>query len=346
MIRANKFYWPFALALAMACCGQPASAQMSIGSAAIIRNDVEGVRGVDARALATGAGVFSDDQVKTGDNSFARLVFLDQTKLAVAANSEAVLREVYHPQQGVNQLVMKTVAGSFRFVSGAQSAHNYQVEFPQGYLTVRGTIVDLLAGPDRSLVVLVEGSITVAANATNLSRDLTAPGTSLIVYNDGRMDGPLSREAAVNQLGLPANHFTPTMWAALEAGTATPALNLRPNPCSTPPGSGGIQLRPQTLPPPVLPTNTASHNPGNVCVPKPVSTHDLPTKKQKKEVERSSPRNTNYSNDAANAANAAAAATAIMGIVGAFGHHGGGGGGGGHSGGGGGYSSGSNVCHH
>jgi hypothetical protein len=119
-------------------------------------------------------------------------------------------------------LIMKTITGSFRFVSGAQSAHNYQVQFPQGYLTVRGTTVDLLAGPARSLVVFVEGSITVVANATGNSRDLSAPGTSLIVYNDGHMDGPLSRAAAINRLRLPSNQFASTMWAALEANTGTP----------------------------------------------------------------------------------------------------------------------------
>jgi hypothetical protein len=222
------FAFPFAVA--MAYCVQPAFAQLSIGSAALIKNDVQGVRGPDTRVLATGGSVFSDDQVKTGDDSVARLVFLDQTALTVAPNSQAVLREVYRPQQGLGQLVMKTVTGSFRFVSGAQSAHNYEVQFPQGYLTVRGTTVDLLAGPARSLVVLVEGSITVVANATGNSRDLSAPGTSLIVYNDGHMDGPLSRAAAINRLRLPSNQFASTMWAALEAnpGTPVPACDSKP----------------------------------------------------------------------------------------------------------------------
>ena len=130
-----------------------------------------------------------------------------------------------------------------------------------------------------------------------------------------------------------------------------PALVLRPNPCATtanplPPAGGSlIQLRPQALPPPMLPTNTASTSTGNVCAPKPTHTQDSsPTKKEKKEVERKPPPRNNHNNDAANAAAAAATATAILGIVGGLGHHhGGGGGGGGGFGGGGG---GGNVCHH
>ncbi len=115
---------------------------------------------------------------------------------------------------------------------------------------------------------------------------------------------------------------------------------------SVPPDTGMIHLRPQALPPPVLPTNTASNNPGNVCAPKPTHAATHESSPKKKEVEKKQPRNNhNAENAAANAAATAATATAIMGLVGAFGHHhggGGGGGGGGYHGGGGG----SNVCHH
>jgi hypothetical protein len=204
VIRRNKLVWAFAFALvvAMVCCVQPASAQLSIGSAAVIKNDVQGVRGSASRVLATGGGVFSDDEVKTGGDSLAQLVFLDRTSFTVAANSQAVLKEVYRPKQGFKQLVMKTVTGSFRFVSGVQSPDHYQVQFPQGYLTVRGTIVDIVAGRTRTLIILVEGAITVVPYATRIPHDLNVPGTSLIVYNDGHVEGPLTREAALEKLHL------------------------------------------------------------------------------------------------------------------------------------------------
>jgi outer membrane immunogenic protein len=211
VIRRNKSLWAlaFVLAIVLPFCVQTASAQ-SIGSAAVIRNDVQGVRGSAARALATGGSVFSDDQVKTGDDSIAQLVFLDQTNLTVAANSQAVLREVYRPKQGYKQLVLKTVTGSFRYVSGLQSGHHDEVQFPQGYLTVRGTTVDIIAGRTRTLIILIEGAITVVPYATRIAHDLSIPGTSLIVYNDGHVDGPLTREAAIEKLHLKiATEFGP-----------------------------------------------------------------------------------------------------------------------------------------
>ncbi|MFZ0987041.1 MAG: outer membrane beta-barrel protein, partial [Xanthobacteraceae bacterium] len=106
--------------------------------------------------------------------------------------------------------MLKTVSGSFRYVSGLQSDHRDQVQFPQGYLTVRGTTVDIIAGPTRTLIILIEGAITVVPYATRIPHDLSIPGTSLIVYNDGHVDGPMTREAAIIKLHLKvATEFGP-----------------------------------------------------------------------------------------------------------------------------------------
>jgi outer membrane immunogenic protein len=236
VIRRHKSLWAFvcALAVVMACCVQPVSAQ-SIGSAAVIKNDVQGVRGSATRVLATGGSVFSDDQVKTGADSLAQLVFLDQTNLTVAANSQAVLREVYRPKQGYSQLVMKTVAGSFRYVSGVQSSHRDVVEFPQGYLTVRGTTVDIVAGRTRTLIILIEGAITVVPFATRIPHDLSIPGTSLIVYNDGHVDGPMTREAALEKLHLRSNQFATTIWPTQTTTTVASGFYVA--------SGGGVNLK-------------------------------------------------------------------------------------------------------
>jgi hypothetical protein len=216
VIRRNKFPWSiaFALAIAMACCVQPASAQSNIGKAAAIKNDVQGVRGSATRTLAAGSGVFSDDEVKTGDASLAQLLFLDQTTFTVAANSQAVLKQVYHPKQGFTQLVMSTVNGAFRFVSGVQGPQHYEVRFPQGYLTVRGTIVDFLVSPTRTIIVLSEGAATVVPYATRVPHNLDTPGTAMAVYNNGRVDGPMAWDNTIIKINgtLPFPLFGNTIW--------------------------------------------------------------------------------------------------------------------------------------
>jgi hypothetical protein len=216
VIRRNKFPWltVVALAIALACCVQPAFAQSSIGRAAAIKNDVQGVRGSVTRTLAAGSGVFSDDEVKTGDASLAQLLFLDQTTFTVAANSQAVLKQVYHPKQGLTQLVMSTATGAFRFVSGVQSPQHYEVRFPQGYLTVRGTIVDFLVSPTRTIIVLSEGAATVVPYATRVPHNLDTPGTAMAVYNDGHVDGPMTWDNTIIKINgsLPFPLFGNTIW--------------------------------------------------------------------------------------------------------------------------------------
>jgi outer membrane immunogenic protein len=264
VIRRNKPLWTFvcALVIAMAYCVQPAAAQMSIGSAAVIKNDVHGVRGSAARALATGGSVFSDDQVKTGDDSLAQLVFLDQTNLTVAANSQAVLREVYRPKQGYKQLVLRTVTGSFRYVSGLQSGHHDEVQFPQGYLTVRGTTVDLLVTRAYTVIFLVEGAITVVPYATRIPHDLSIPGTSFIVYNDGHVDGPMTREAAIIKLHLKvATEFGPPTeqvaygWTGWYVGGNAGYSRGKVNSDFNDPGFPGLSLGNSPSPPGSFPTS-------------------------------------------------------------------------------------------
>jgi hypothetical protein len=197
MIAGGKVGSALALTLAatLLWCASPASAQ-NIGSASAIRNDVQGIRGTATRTLAAGGAVYNDDEVKTGNDSLAQLLFVDQSTFSVAANSEAVLKNVYHGKQGAAQRVLSAVAGAFRYVSGVQTS-NTRINFPYGYLTVRGTIVDLLIWPGRNVIILVEGAITVVPYATGVPYNMDRPGTFIVVYQDGHVDGPMTWDTTI-----------------------------------------------------------------------------------------------------------------------------------------------------
>jgi len=192
MIAGGKVASALALTLAatLLCCASTAFAQ-SIGSASAIKNEVQGIRGTATRTLAAGGAVYNDDEVKTGADSLAQLLFVDQSTFSIAANSEAALKNVFHGKQPVAQRVISAVAGAFRYVSGVQTS-NTQINFPYGYLTVRGTIVDLVIWPGRNVIILVEGKITVVPYATGVAYDMDRPGTFLVVYQDGHVDGPMT----------------------------------------------------------------------------------------------------------------------------------------------------------
>src|SRR5919197_4472141 len=81
----------------------PALAQAKIGVAAAVQNQVFG----NSQPLATGAGVFANEHIRTGEASSAQLQFVDETNLAVGPKSEVVLdRFVYNPNRGKGSVVV------------------------------------------------------------------------------------------------------------------------------------------------------------------------------------------------------------------------------------------------
>jgi FecR protein len=170
----------------------PAHAQTvdGIGAASTISNRVEGFVGGDARALAVGSEVFRNELVRTGLQSDAKLIFLDDTNLSVGPASEVTLdRFVYDPDKSAGAVVVKTTKGIFRFVTGSQRPQNYVINTPIASIGVRGTIFDLLVLPDRVTVILIEGQILVTT-LFNRTITLSQPGMSITVYANGRVVGP------------------------------------------------------------------------------------------------------------------------------------------------------------
>jgi hypothetical protein len=219
MTARGTISWAFAAALAATVMGGPlpALAQSGIGSAAVIKNDVHGVRGTVTRSLAAGGAVYSEDSVNTGDASLAQLLFLDQTTFSIAADSSAILKNVYHPKQGPTQLVLTALSGAFRYVSGVQGGVGTRINFPFGYLTVRGTIVDILVWLDHVVIMLEEGAVTVVPYATHVSYDLDTPGKYLVVYRDGHVDGPITADSTIMRIAggnTPFPLFGRTIWPA------------------------------------------------------------------------------------------------------------------------------------
>jgi FecR protein len=120
-----------------------AAAAQKIGVTSAARNQVQGIIGGGTRALSAGSEIFSNEVVRTGEESLAQLLFLDETSLSVGARSEVKLdRFVYNPDRKTGNVVLKASRGAFRFVSGSQNPSNYTIKTPLATIGVRGTIVD------------------------------------------------------------------------------------------------------------------------------------------------------------------------------------------------------------
>ncbi|MGZ3411793.1 MAG: FecR family protein [Xanthobacteraceae bacterium] len=183
------------VAVSLLSVAQPAWAD-KIGVAAAVKNDVTASLGGTPQPLATGNDVLANQRIRTGVASTAQLLFLDETSVSVAPQSEIVLdRFVYNPNRSAGNVVLTTGRGAFRFVTGAQNPTNYTIKTPVATIGVRGTIVELrnvvINGVMMSIITLMEGSVQITRK-NGQSFALTQVGMSYVVGADGKITGPIN----------------------------------------------------------------------------------------------------------------------------------------------------------
>ena len=99
---------------------------------------------------------------KTGEESTAKLVFLDSTNLAVGPISRVVLDKFVYDEGGSGQTVaVKLSKGLFRFTTGALDKNAYSVTTPTAAIGVRGTVLDISVVAAKTKVTLREGKAIV-----------------------------------------------------------------------------------------------------------------------------------------------------------------------------------------
>jgi hypothetical protein len=134
----------------------------NIGKAPVVRNDVRGTIATRTAAVTAGDAVFRDEGVHTGNDSEAKVVFLDNTNLSLGPNSSVKLDKfVYAGPGGTGQISMNLARGAFRFVTGSADKRAYTINTPVATIGVRGTVLDISVVGARTTVNLVEGQAIV-----------------------------------------------------------------------------------------------------------------------------------------------------------------------------------------
>ncbi len=152
----------FALTGCCALASWGAFAQQNIGSTAQTHNDVSRELSGAAAPLNRGDPVFRDELVKTGEDSTARLIFLDSTNLAIGPISRVTLdRFAYSGGTTGQELTVNLAKGIFRFTTGALDKKAYTISTPTASIGVRGTVLDIDVRSVQSRVTLVEGQALV-----------------------------------------------------------------------------------------------------------------------------------------------------------------------------------------
>lgn len=156
----------------------PAHAQ-KIGVAAIVQNDV--TRG-QATPINAGENVVRNETVRTGQASSAKLVFLDDTNLAVGPTTTVKLdRFVFAGDSDYKKATFEVARGALRFVTGNSDKRAYEINTPVATIGVRGTIFDVLSQAGFSIVTLHDGLAIVCIRGSSRCITMTEPGQSVIV---------------------------------------------------------------------------------------------------------------------------------------------------------------------
>ncbi len=118
------------------------------------------------------------DVITTGQNGRVQIIFSDETRIAVSANSRLVIDEIlFDNTNRASRFAVSAVTGAFRFISGNSAPEAYSINTPLATLGIRGTIFDFAVTSGRGvdlatfdgqvrLCFLNGGCIQVAGNCT------------------------------------------------------------------------------------------------------------------------------------------------------------------------------------
>lgn len=92
------------------------------------------------------------DIITTGQNGRVQIIFSDETRIAVSANSRLVIDEVlFDNTNRASRFAVSAVAGAFRFISGNSAPDAYSINTPLATLGIRGTIFDFAVTAGRGV---------------------------------------------------------------------------------------------------------------------------------------------------------------------------------------------------
>ena len=164
---AHATCYPTALiALLLTAAVARGEANLKIGEAETIRNEVVSVEGTKLVPIAVGDAVVRDEVVQTSADSDAKIELIDKTKLTLGPNSIFKIdRAVYADHSRYKQITIRLTEGAFRFITGKSSKKSYRIETPDAVIGVRGTILDIKISQNKSLVTLQDGQASVCAGS-------------------------------------------------------------------------------------------------------------------------------------------------------------------------------------
>jgi len=118
--------------------------QAADGTATLVasRGEVTAISADVVRSLTQGDSVYVEDQVTTGDKSFAMLQFIDGAMVTVRPNSKVIIEQYVFNGGDEDVALLNLMEGGLRIITGAMAKsrpESYKVQTPVALMGVRGT---------------------------------------------------------------------------------------------------------------------------------------------------------------------------------------------------------------
>ena len=179
-----------ALAIIGAGVGGATSAQanMVVGNAVLIQQDVEGAfNDQDWTQTSKGDDVFEAEFIRTQVNSRANFALLDGSTIGLGATAIMKIDHVVLDphNHSIQKLIVSAKDGAVRWISGNSMSGAYQIDTPHAVITDEGTAFDLVVEQQRTLVLLHTGRATVCAiHAPGRCKTLSRRGEMVVATTD------------------------------------------------------------------------------------------------------------------------------------------------------------------
>ena len=173
-----------------------------IGTVSAVNRDMDGTPpAAQRRALDLGNQVVQDELIQTSTVGSGQLMFLDQTTLTVAPNSDIVLDEyVYDPDKQTGEIAISLTKGALRFIGGRISKTNDAVvRTPTATVGIRGGLTIIRVGEDgQTRVIHIAGEYSIITGKGGSKTTLSRPNSA----GSSDSNGQTSFEGLVDAKGL------------------------------------------------------------------------------------------------------------------------------------------------
>ena len=157
-----------------------------VGTTAAVNTNTKGTPPrMASRSLFIGTNVFFEERIETSKSGQAQLLFLDESALTIASNSDVVLDKfIYDPKTSKGELALSLGAGVFRFVGGRISKTSMvRIKTPTATIGIRGGIVIIKGEPGTGATraIFMFGKEMTVNNNSGITRRVTRPGFGIDV---------------------------------------------------------------------------------------------------------------------------------------------------------------------